>query len=142
MGKKEANMGTTSVIPPHNIDFQNDVFHSISNKAIQNVIRDCQLLTKHNLRIQLQEMLHGHDTKFSQYSDEIKVAIEGHIRLLRSGTIDELDESRGVKMLLGEEGVGQGQAINATLVNVQEKKVSEHQMGKQEVHSTFIAKEG
>jgi len=65
MGKKEANMGTTSVIPPHNIDFQNDVFHSISNKAIQNVIRDCQLLTKHNLRIQLQEMLHGHDTKFS-----------------------------------------------------------------------------
>jgi hypothetical protein len=53
MGKKEVNMGTTAVISPSNVDFQNDVFHSISNKAIQNVIRDCQLLTGHNLRIQL-----------------------------------------------------------------------------------------
>jgi len=41
MGKKEANMGTTSVIPPHNIDFQNDVFplhqqqsHSECNKGL------------------------------------------------------------------------------------------------------------
>jgi hypothetical protein len=40
-------------------------FHFINNKAIHNVIRDGQLLTSHNLRIQLQEMLHGHDTKFS-----------------------------------------------------------------------------
>jgi hypothetical protein len=34
-----------------------------------------------------------------------------------------------------ERWVGQGQAINASLVNFQDKKVSEHQMGKQLVHS-------
>jgi len=56
-------------------------------------------LTRHNLRIQLQEMLHGHDTKFSQYSDEIKVATEGHARLC----VVELDESKGIKIPLGED---------------------------------------
>jgi hypothetical protein len=101
MGKKEVNMGTTAVISPPNVDFQNDVFHSISNKAIQNVIKDCQLLTGHNLRIQLQEMLLGHDTKFSY---EIKVAIEGHIQLLRFGSIVELDESRGLLGKMGRSG--------------------------------------
>ena len=42
-------------------------------------------------------------------------------------------------MPLSEDGVGQGQAFNASLVNVQEKKVSEHQMGKQVVHSLLGA---
>ena len=51
------------------------------------------------MRIQLQEMLHGHDTKFSQYSDEIKVATEGHARLC----VVELDESKGIKIPLGED---------------------------------------
>jgi hypothetical protein len=108
MGKKEVNMGTTAVISPSNVDFQNDVFHSISNKAIQNVIRDCQLLTGHNLRIQLHEMLLGHDTKFSH---EIKVATEGHIRLLRFGSIVELDESRGINMLLGKMEEARGKQL-------------------------------
>ena len=45
-------------------------------------------------------------------------------------------------MPLGKDEAGQGQAFNATLVNVQEKKVSEHQKGKQVVHSSFIAKKG
>ena len=40
----------------------------------------------------------------------------------------------------GKDEAGQGQAFNATLVNVQEKKVSEHQKGKQVGHSSFIAK--
>jgi hypothetical protein len=65
MGKKEENIGTSAVISPPNIDFQNDDFHSISNKAIQNVTRDGQLLIRHNLRIQLQQMLYGQNTKFS-----------------------------------------------------------------------------
>jgi hypothetical protein len=34
-------------------------------------------------------------------------------------------------MHLGEDEASQGQAFNASLVNVQEKKLSEHQMGKQ-----------
>jgi hypothetical protein len=108
MGKKEVNMGTTAVISPSNVDFQNDVFHSISNKTIQNVIRDCQLLTGHNLRIQLHEMLLGRDTKFSH---EIKVATEGHIRLLRFGSIVELDESRGINMLLGKMEEARGKQL-------------------------------
>jgi hypothetical protein len=44
------------------------------------------------------------------------------------------------RCLLGKMKVEE--SINASLVNVQEKKVSEQQMGKQWVHSTFIAKEG
>jgi hypothetical protein len=68
-------------------------------------------------------MLHDHDTKFSLYSDEIKGAIEGHVQLIKSGSIVELDESKGIKVPLGEDGVGQGQAINASSVNVKERKV-------------------
>jgi hypothetical protein len=45
-------------------------------------------------------------------------------------------------MPLGEDWAGQGQTFNASVVNVQEKKVSKHQMGKQVVHSSFIAKKG
>jgi hypothetical protein len=45
-------------------------------------------------------------------------------------------------MPFGEDRVGQGLAINVSLVNVQEKKVSKQQMGKQVVPSTFLAKEG
>jgi hypothetical protein len=36
----------------------------------------------------------------------------------------------------------QEQAFNASLVNVQKKKVLEHQMGKQVVQSSFLAKNG
>jgi hypothetical protein len=47
---KKANMGMSTVITSLNIIFQHD--------ALQNVTRAGQLVG-HNLRIQLQEMLHG-----------------------------------------------------------------------------------
>jgi hypothetical protein len=43
-------------------------------------------------------------------------------------------------MHLGKMRQVKGKHLMPTLVNVQEKKVSEHQKGKQVVHSSFIAK--
>jgi hypothetical protein len=73
MEMKKANMGMSTVITSLNIIFQHD--------ALQNVTRAGQLVG-HNLRIQLQEMLHGQDSKLSQHSDEIKAATEGHVMFL------------------------------------------------------------
>jgi hypothetical protein len=39
--------------------FHHDTLHSTSNKPLENATRTNQLLTGHNLRIQLQDMLHG-----------------------------------------------------------------------------------
>ena len=78
--------------------------HSIDNKAIQDVTRDGQLLTGHNMRIQLQEMLHGYGAKFSQYFNENKGPTEGPVWLMSFGSIVELDERSRIKVSLGQDG--------------------------------------
>jgi len=98
--KKKADVDISAVISPLNIDFQNGVIHFINNKAIQNVTRDNQLLTRRNLRIQIKEMLHGHDAIFSCY-EENNGATKGHVQLMSSGCIVELDEGKGTKVPFG-----------------------------------------
>ncbi|KAH8499571.1 hypothetical protein H0E87_018160, partial [Populus deltoides] len=105
-----------------NLVFQHDTPHSTSNKAVQNATRIGQFLTGPNLRIQLHEMLHGQYCKSFQLSDDFKASTEGNVHVLTSGSLGELEESTCLLVKMG-------QAFNASLVNVQEKKVLEHQMG-------------
>jgi hypothetical protein len=49
------------------------------------------------------------------------------VGLIRIRSLGKLDGIGGIKMPLGEDEASQGQAFNASLVNVQEKKVLEHQ---------------
>jgi hypothetical protein len=117
-----------------------ETLQSTCNKALENATRTDQLLTGHNLRIQLQEMLHSQDSKLSQISDDFEAMSGDKFHVLSFGNITELKGIRGNNMHLGEDGVGQRKAFNASLVNVKEKKLSEHQMGKQVGHSSFLAK--
>ena len=103
-----------------NLVFQHDTLHSTSNKALQNATRIGQLLTGHNLKIQLHEILRGQDSKLFQLSDDFKASTEGNVHVLTSRSLGESEESTCLLVKMG-------QAFNASLVNVQEKKVLKHQ---------------
>jgi hypothetical protein len=49
------------------------------------------------------------------------------VGLIRIRSLGKLDGIGGIKMPLGEDEASQRQAFKASLVNVQEKKVLEHQ---------------
>lgn len=79
---------------------------SVNLETSADMTRDNQLLTGHNLRIQLQEMLHGHGAIFSLYKN--KDATKDALRLRSSRNIIELDEGSGFKVAIEHDGAGHG----------------------------------
>jgi len=71
---------------------------AVNIETSADITKDNQLLTGHNLRIQLQEMLHGHGAIFSLYKN--KDATKDALWLRSTRNIIELDEGNGFKVAI------------------------------------------